>query len=299
MRKLAIVIALGPFIVACATTYQPTGFTGGFQERQLGPRSYLVRFQGNGYTSRDQVSDFILRRCAELTLEHDRRYFAIVGQQADSRTSGSGWMVFSFPHQEATMNILDSAEEGAIDAVLIVRQTEARAEGRLSSKARETLRELASGSSADRMQSHDRDPLQPGMKVVAANGSEFGAIYSIEGDSVHVRLIRGGEITLTRQQALDRVSDADRSPVAITAPAPDSSPASTGPPSTDTEVPIGTILYGSDGSVFGAIDLTDHDHVFDDGSRAPAVRVKVASGGYRWIRVAQALDMRKVPEPAR
>ena len=78
--------------------------------------------------------------------------------------------------------------------------------------------------------------------------------------------------------------------VAVAAPAPIQAAPSGGP------VPVGTILYEPDGKPFGAVDAADPDHAFDDGSRAEAVRVKVAAGGYRWIRLASALNMMKAPE---
>lgn len=55
--------------LGCATAYQPSGLTGGFDETRLNDRTVQVRFRGNGATSVSRAQTFVLRRGAELTLE--------------------------------------------------------------------------------------------------------------------------------------------------------------------------------------------------------------------------------------
>jgi len=71
----------------CATSYQPTGFTGGFDELQLGENVYRVQFRGNGLTSSARAEDLALLRCAELTLLKGYSHFAIVGERHGEQTS--------------------------------------------------------------------------------------------------------------------------------------------------------------------------------------------------------------------
>jgi hypothetical protein len=82
---LAVVVAL--LIQGCATTYQSSGFSGGYSETQLDENVFNVSFRGNGYTGRERVADFTLLRSAELTLEHGYNYFAVI--DANSYTSNS------------------------------------------------------------------------------------------------------------------------------------------------------------------------------------------------------------------
>jgi hypothetical protein len=51
--KSMAMIAATLLVSACATSYQPKGLTGGFDEVQLDTNVYQVRFRGNGYTSAD------------------------------------------------------------------------------------------------------------------------------------------------------------------------------------------------------------------------------------------------------
>lgn len=71
------------FITACATIYQPMGFTGGYSDVQLDKNTIQVTFRGNAYVSRETVSTYLLYRCAETTVEHGFDYFVIVDRDVD------------------------------------------------------------------------------------------------------------------------------------------------------------------------------------------------------------------------
>lgn len=141
MKKAAFALAVLLALSACATGYHSSGLTGGLTQTQLSSRVYQVRFQGNGYTSQERTSVFLLRRCAELTLENGFRYFSLGPQGSGSMQSGASGFIFSFPHGTATMKILEkeSDDPTPLDAVLVVRDTDKRAGGKLSEKARKTL----------------------------------------------------------------------------------------------------------------------------------------------------------------
>lgn len=72
------------FLAACSTTYQPTGFTGGFEETVLAPDVVRVVFSGNGYTARQKTQDFALLRAAELAKKAGYRYFVLLNQETSS-----------------------------------------------------------------------------------------------------------------------------------------------------------------------------------------------------------------------
>jgi len=66
------------FITGCATTYQKDSFTGGFKETQLAENRFRVNFRGNAFISKDKVTDWALRRSAEVCLERGYSYFAVI-----------------------------------------------------------------------------------------------------------------------------------------------------------------------------------------------------------------------------
>lgn len=83
-NSLLIMSAFALLITGCATGYKPSGWSGGYSDMRLGNDMYKVSFNGNGYTGSETVSNYFLRRCAELTIEQGFDYFAIVDQNASS-----------------------------------------------------------------------------------------------------------------------------------------------------------------------------------------------------------------------
>ena len=117
-----------------ATRYGPreASVAGGYSETRLNATTYEVRFQGNGYTDVKVVSELLLRRAAELTLEHGYRYFAVTQRQTLTTVED--------PAATATIAMLDEFRPDAIDSATVVSDTEAAAGGVLSQRAREQLR---------------------------------------------------------------------------------------------------------------------------------------------------------------
>jgi hypothetical protein len=77
---LLFTILLG-LLAACVTPYQPSGFTGGYNQTQLDTNVFKVSFRGNGYTSSHRVNDFSLLRCAELCKENGFAVFIITDNE--------------------------------------------------------------------------------------------------------------------------------------------------------------------------------------------------------------------------
>ena len=87
MKYLLILILSSILLSGCATTYQSSGFSGGYSETQLDENVFKVAFRGNGYTGRERVADFTLLRSAELSLQNGYKYFVVI--DANSYTSNS------------------------------------------------------------------------------------------------------------------------------------------------------------------------------------------------------------------
>jgi hypothetical protein len=99
MQKLkqSVLIAIVAIAAACATSYQPKGFTGGFSETQITANSFQVYFHGNAKTGEERAEDFTLLRSAEVSLEHGFPYFIVVDERAGASTS-----VYTMPTQTTT-----------------------------------------------------------------------------------------------------------------------------------------------------------------------------------------------------
>jgi hypothetical protein len=69
MRRLLMIAAMAASLASCATPYADQGLLGGADVKELRPDVYRVKFQGNGYTSRESVQVYWLYRCAQLALE--------------------------------------------------------------------------------------------------------------------------------------------------------------------------------------------------------------------------------------
>src|SRR5437868_6907261 len=86
--KIACALLAAASLAGCATPYQKTGLTGGYNEVQLDTNVFRVSFQGNGYTGPDTVGDFLLLRSAEITLEHGFQFFQVAGSRDDTTSDG-------------------------------------------------------------------------------------------------------------------------------------------------------------------------------------------------------------------
>jgi len=85
-RMFLLVLTIGEML-GSATTYQPMGFTGGYEETRLDENMFSVFFAGNGFTGRQRAQDFAFLRAAELTLNHGYEYFVIVQSDTSIATS--------------------------------------------------------------------------------------------------------------------------------------------------------------------------------------------------------------------
>ncbi len=79
MIRLHTALALGAAlaVASCATGYGPNTLGGGYKDEKLDDTHYRVKFDGNGYASKDRVWNFWIYRCAELTKEKGFTHFTI------------------------------------------------------------------------------------------------------------------------------------------------------------------------------------------------------------------------------
>ncbi|WP_075186199.1 CC0125/CC1285 family lipoprotein [Teredinibacter haidensis] len=75
MKYLVLIMCFT--LLGCTTAYGPNNLTGGYKEKKLDENSYIVSFFGNGYTSEQQVWNYWIYRCAELTIEKGFEVFSL------------------------------------------------------------------------------------------------------------------------------------------------------------------------------------------------------------------------------
>lgn len=63
---MRIFVVLLFFSTACATSYGPKGFTGGYENTQVGTNKHMITVECNGYTSTHTCYSYWHRRANEL-----------------------------------------------------------------------------------------------------------------------------------------------------------------------------------------------------------------------------------------
>lgn len=76
------------FLTGCATSYQPSSFSGGYTDIALNKDTYLITFRGNGFTSSETTQGYALRRAAEIALNKGYNFFVVLnsGTNASRQT---------------------------------------------------------------------------------------------------------------------------------------------------------------------------------------------------------------------
>lgn len=87
MKYLSIVLAGAALLLSgCATEYHARRADGGYSEKQTGPQSWQVVFEGTRGTMSAQMRDFALLRSAELTLAQGYSHFSLGEASQERRT---------------------------------------------------------------------------------------------------------------------------------------------------------------------------------------------------------------------
>ena len=75
--KHILILAIVFLFYGCSTPYQPYGALGGYRSTQLGENTYKVIFKGNQHTKTETVYNYLIRRCAEITIDEGYKYFIV------------------------------------------------------------------------------------------------------------------------------------------------------------------------------------------------------------------------------
>lgn len=109
-------------LLGCATPYQAGGFQGGYSVRPVTEDTFQISFEGNVPLDRKVLQQSLLRRAAEVTLEHGYTHFALLSR---SGNTGIGFVLrpgILGPIRQTGRSIVvqcyrsHTAEHGALDA---------------------------------------------------------------------------------------------------------------------------------------------------------------------------------------
>lgn len=84
VAKTCAALFLASLLSSCASTYSPKGMFNGYSDVRLGENIFQVSFQGDGYDSRERVTDLSLLRSAEIALQNGFTYFVIASMADNS-----------------------------------------------------------------------------------------------------------------------------------------------------------------------------------------------------------------------
>lgn len=128
MRVRVRLVALSAvcLLTGCATAYQPDGVTGGYSDQRLSADTEQVSFRGNRFNSPETLHSYLLRRCADVTIQNGYTYFMLVTPIESSANVG-GAKVDDLYSASTTIKMLKDdklqSETPAYDAAAIVRST--------------------------------------------------------------------------------------------------------------------------------------------------------------------------------
>jgi hypothetical protein len=82
IRIKLVFVAAVLLLSGCATAYQPDGISGGYSDRRLSDNTAQVTFRGNRFDTPEMLHSYLLRRCADVTLQNGYEYFVLAGSGA-------------------------------------------------------------------------------------------------------------------------------------------------------------------------------------------------------------------------
>ena len=81
----------------CATTYKQSKSAGGYSDFRINENTFAITFRGNAATFEETIELYLLRRAADLTLEHGFDYFVILSEHGRTRKGSIGYSGLRIP----------------------------------------------------------------------------------------------------------------------------------------------------------------------------------------------------------
>lgn len=119
--RISLIVLSACLLAGCATAYQPDGVSGGYAENLQGSTAQ-ISFRGNGLTTPETLHSYVLRRCAEVTLEDGYSYFVLVHTETPLEDTDK---LYSMKIETATIQMYQGIkpqnEARAYDAAALLR----------------------------------------------------------------------------------------------------------------------------------------------------------------------------------
>jgi hypothetical protein len=117
-----IALSVTCLLASCVTAYQPDGISGGYSDKVLAGNTVQVTFRGNRLTTPETVHSFLLRRCAEVTLQDGYNYFGVIREETPNEGTTDN---FGSKVGTATIQMYQGKPQGdahVYDASLLLRK---------------------------------------------------------------------------------------------------------------------------------------------------------------------------------
>jgi hypothetical protein len=122
IRISLIALSAACLLASCATAYQPDGVSGGYSDPVRNGNVAQVSFRGNGLTTPETLHAFLLRRCAEVTLQDGYSYFVVAHAEAPNEATNN---FYSMKVETATIEMYQGSKPqsvvNAYDATSLLR----------------------------------------------------------------------------------------------------------------------------------------------------------------------------------
>jgi len=119
MRIKLLALSVVCALAGCATAYQPDGVSGGYADRRLNYNTAQVSFRGNWFTTTEALHYYLLRRCADVTLQNGYNYFVLVNNEGPYESNTD---IFGSQVDSATIKMFkDNKPASAFDAVAVAK----------------------------------------------------------------------------------------------------------------------------------------------------------------------------------
>ncbi len=105
MKKLVIILHLCFVFPGCATRYKQMTKNDGYKDHQIGNGRYYIQFVGNIYTSDIKTYQMFLKRCAEITINNNYKYFEIVDKEVIEKNNINRVTGTTYSNNKITTNL--------------------------------------------------------------------------------------------------------------------------------------------------------------------------------------------------
>lgn len=113
--KALFLLFVAIILVGCfgATPYQPIRWNGGYMDSKVQQDTWNVGFNANGNTSITTANNYLLYRCAEITVQNGFDYFVVTAGQSDITHAVAGPYGHGYTVAKPSFNVTIKCGKGS------------------------------------------------------------------------------------------------------------------------------------------------------------------------------------------